>query len=171
MAWMQKKTPEQQEAEAAAKEAERVEAAARYEEEKARAKARKEAAQREKQRQAFFESPTGQARMAFERDDVVFQCAVDVMSQQAIIVSMLGSDTKQSTNDPAYVLNQICREGWDLVTGSFVFIEQEQESRDKFMSTGQNVAIKGKTVGYYLFKRCPENRREVQHSWETAATS
>jgi hypothetical protein len=83
---------------------------------------------------------------------------------------MGGSDTKQSTSDPAYVLNRICREGWDLVTGSFVFIEQEQKSRDKFMSTGQNVAIKGKTVGYYLFKRCPENRREFRHSWETAAT-
>src|SRR3954447_24130582 len=30
---------------------------------------------------------------------------------------------------------------------------------DKFMSSGQNVAIKGMTVGYYLFKRCAANRR------------
>jgi hypothetical protein len=167
---MQKKTPEQQAAEAAAKEAEQAEALARRTAEAAEAKVRKDAAQREKQRKAFFESPAGQARLAFERDDVVFQSSFDVMNQSAIIVSMIGSDTKQSTSDPAYVLNRICREGWDLVTGSFVFIEQEQESRDKFMSTGQNVAIKGKTVGYYLFKRCPENRREFRHSWETADT-
>lgn len=187
---MQKKTPEQQAAEAAVKEAERAEALvqrtteaaeakARQEEEAAKAKVRKDAAQREKQRRAFFESPVGQARLAFEQDDVVFQCSSDVMSQPGIIVGLAhlaiaavmgGSDTEQSTNDPAYVLNRICREGWELVTGSFVFIEQQLESRDNFMSTGQNVAIKGKTVGYYLFRRCPENRREFRHSWETAAT-
>jgi hypothetical protein len=28
------------------------------------------------------------------------------------------------------------------------------------MSSGQNVAIKGTTVGFYLFRYCPENRRE-----------
>lgn len=42
--------------------------------------------------------------------------------------------------------------------GSFVFVEQGQESRDKFMASGQNVAIKGEVVGYYLFKRCEANR-------------
>jgi hypothetical protein len=47
----------------------------------------------------------------------------------------------------------VAREGWELVTGSFVFREQGQQSRDKFMSSGQNVAIKGTTVGYYLFRR------------------
>jgi hypothetical protein len=35
---------------------------------------------------------------------------------------------------------------------SFVFVEQGQQSRDKFMSSGQNVAIKGSVVGYYLFR-------------------
>jgi hypothetical protein len=34
-----------------------------------------------------------------------------------------------------------------------VFIEQGQQSRDKLMSSGQNVAIKDATVGYYLFCR------------------
>lgn len=44
------------------------------------------------------------------------------------------------------------------MNGSFVFVEKGQQSRDKFMSSGQNVAIKGETVGYYLFKRCEANR-------------
>jgi len=57
------------------------------------------------------------------------------------------------------VLNAICREGWDLVSGDFVFVEEGQQSRDKFMSSGQNVAINGRTVGYYLFKRCEANQR------------
>jgi hypothetical protein len=47
---------------------------------------------------------------------------------------------------------------WELVNGSFVFVEQGQQSREKFLSSGQNVAIKGTTVGYYLFRRCAENR-------------
>ncbi|GAA5158953.1 MULTISPECIES: hypothetical protein [Amycolatopsis] len=60
---------------------------------------------------------------------------------------------------PGAILNPVCREGWDLVNGSFVFVEQGQQSRDKLMSSGQNVAVKGQTVGYYLFKRCDANRR------------
>ncbi|EGG45280.1 hypothetical protein SGM_4608 [Streptomyces griseoaurantiacus M045] len=73
---------------------------------------------------------------------------------------MVGSTTTQRTKDSAVVLNAVCREGWELVNGSFVFVEQGQQSRDKFMSSGQNVAIRGETVGYYLFKRCEANRRE-----------
>jgi hypothetical protein len=81
-----------------------------------------------------------------------------VMSQEAIIVAMIGSRTAKSTTDPSEILNAVCRQGWELVNGSFVFVEQGQQSRDKFLSSGQNVAIKGTTVGYYLFRRCPENR-------------
>jgi hypothetical protein len=44
-----------------------------------------------------------------------------------------------------------------------------QQSRDKFLSSGQNVAIRGTTVGYYLFRRCEENRRSTQMPWEIAA--
>jgi hypothetical protein len=85
--------------------------------------------------------------------------AHDVMSQQAVIVSMVGSTTSKKTTDPSQILNAVCNEGWELINGSFVFVEQGQQSRDKFMSSGQNVAIKGTTVGYYLFRRCPENRK------------
>ncbi len=79
------------------------------------------------------------------------------MSQQTIIVAMVGGTTTQTTTDPSAVLNSVCREGWELVNGSFVFVETGQESRDKFLSYGQNVAIKGTTVGYYLFRRTEQN--------------
>jgi hypothetical protein len=80
------------------------------------------------------------------------------MSQQAIIIAMTGGTTAQRTHDPSQVLNAVCREGWDLLTASFTFVEQGQESRDKFLSTGQDVSVKGKTVGYYIFKREPSLR-------------
>lgn len=124
---------------------------------KAAEKARKDAqrvAEHEAQQQALFAaSPVGRARTAFERGDHVFQLAIDVMSQAAIIVAMVGSSTNRTTSDPSEVLNAVCGEGWDLVNGSFVFVAQGEQSRDKFMSSGQNVAIKGTTVGYYLFRR------------------
>jgi Protein of unknown function (DUF2510) len=113
--------------------------------------------QQAREREQFLRTPVGQARIAFERGDHVFQYDHDVMSQQAVIVSMVGSTTSKKTTDPSQILNAVCNEGWELVNGSFVFVEQGQQSRDKFLSSGQNVAIKGTTVGYYLFRRCPEN--------------
>jgi hypothetical protein len=155
MGLLQKKTPEQCDQETAIAEQKRREA-----------EARRRAEEIEKARQAFFATPAGQARAAFERGDQVFQCDFDVMSQRAIIVAMVGSMTAKTTSDPVDILNSVCREGWELVNGSFVFCEQGQQSRDKFLSSGQNVAIKGTTVGYYLFKRCPENRAELTNPWE-----
>jgi hypothetical protein len=155
VALIQKKTPEQRALKAAAKE-----------QEQHAAEVRREADQLQKVRKAFLASPAGQAQTAFDRGDQVFQYAIDVMSQEAIIVAMTGSTTSKKTTDPTEVLNSVCNEGWRLVNGSFVFVEQGQQSRDKFMSSGQNVAIKGTTVGYYLFSRCEENRRQSIKAWE-----
>ena len=125
--------------------------------EKERQRAQKDAQMAERQaqreREAFRRTPVGQARVAFERGDHLFQYAHDVESQDAVIVSMVGSTTNRSSSDPSEILNGVAREGWELVAGSFVFREQGQQSRDKFLSSGQNVAIKGTTVGYYLFRR------------------
>ncbi len=106
-------------------------------------------------------SPPGRAHSAFERGDLVFQYDQDVVKQQAVVVAMVGSTTTKKTTDAVDVLNPVCRQGWELISGSFVFMEEGQQSRDKFMSSGQNVAIKGTAKGYYVFKRCPENRSEA----------
>ena len=133
---------------------------------RADAQRHQEAKELERLRHAFFESPVGQARTAFEQGDEVFQASFDVMSQEALIVAMVGSATKKRTSDPTAVLNAICHEGWELVNGSFVFVEEGQQSRDKFMASGQNVATKGRTFGYYLFKRCESNKQDHTMPWE-----
>lgn len=114
-----------------------------------------------KKRLLFFETPAGRARAAFERGDQVFQYSANVMSQKAIIVAMVGSNTSRRTADPSEILNSVCNEGWDLVNGSFVFVETGQQSRDKFLASGQNVAVSGATVGYYLFRRSPGNKLDT----------
>jgi len=79
---------------------------------------------------------------------------------------MVGANTTKKTTDPTEILNSVCNEGWELVNGSFVFVEEGQQSRDKFASSGQNVATKGSTVGYYLFRRCEANRGDTPEPWE-----
>ena len=132
-------------------------------EEKEAIRQRKEAdrltKEQEERAKAFWTSPAGQARLAYERGDQVFQYSLDVMNQKAVIVAMVGSTTSKREADPSTVLNSVCNEGWELLNGSFVFVEQGQQNRDKLMSSGQNVAIKGATVGYYLFKRNDSNRK------------
>jgi hypothetical protein len=122
--------------------------------------------QMEKARKTFFGTPAGKARLAYERADQVFQYDHNVMSQKAVIVAMVGASNTKTTADPSVILNTVCNEGWELVTGSFVFVEQGMQSRDKLMSSGQNVAIKGATVGYYLFRRCEANKRATNNPWE-----
>jgi hypothetical protein len=155
-----KATPEEQAAKDAAKAAKRAE----KEREAAATRAQKEC-------EAFLRTPVGQARTAFERGDHLFQYAHDVESQSAVIVSMVGSTTNRSSSDPSEILNAVAREGWELVSGSFVFREQGQQSRDKFMSSGQNVAIKGTTVGYYLFRRAEHQRHRAEDALQLTAAA
>jgi hypothetical protein len=107
---------------------------------------------------AFWASPAGMARRSFENGDHVFQYSLDVVNQDAVVVAMIGSTTRKKQADATDVLNAVAREGWELVNGDFVFVMEGQQSRDKFMTSGQNVAVKGTVLGYYLFKRSEANR-------------
>jgi hypothetical protein len=118
----------------------------RGEKEAAAERARIEAEQkeREKQRQAFLSSPAGKAREAFERGDTVFQYSIDVHQTKATVLALTGAfRSSKETNDPTDVLNSVCHQGWEIVNGSFVFLELGSESRDKFIASGQQIAVKG----------------------------
>jgi hypothetical protein len=110
------------------------------------------------ERATFTESPVARARSAYARGDHLYQYSLDVMTQGAVIVAMVGSATTNATTDPSDVVNAVAREGWDLVNASFVFVAEGEQSRDKLLSSGQNVAVHGRTVAYYVFRRCPSNR-------------
>ena len=110
------------------------------------------------ERQQFLRTPVGQAQSAFERGDHVFQYSHDLLDQQPVIISWMGGKTRDTTSDPSQILNAVCKQGWELVNGSFVFVEHGSQSRNKLMSSGERVDVKGTTVGYYLFRRCPDNR-------------
>src|SRR4051794_19352482 len=90
-------------------------------EEIAAKEARQRKAQQDKALKAFLTSPAGRARGSFENGDRVFQYVIDVMSQSAVVVAMIGSTTTKTAIDPSDVLNSVCDEGWELVNGDFVF--------------------------------------------------
>jgi hypothetical protein len=48
----------------------------------------------------------------------VFQYSIDVMSQEAIIVAMIGSTTSNRQADPTVVVNSVCHQGWSWLTAT-----------------------------------------------------
>lgn len=113
----------------------------------------KQAAATDAAERAYWESPVGQAKLAHQRGDAVFQLAMPLRGQKAVIVPMAGGTSVATEKDWTAELNEVVSVGWDLVNGSVVFVQTGQESREKFMASGQNVAISGQVIGYYLFKR------------------
>ena len=127
----------------------------------------RESAARERLRNEFYRSPAGRARAAYERGAQVFQYEIDVQDVRATVVPMMTATAKRTrTNDASEILSAVCDEGWELVNGSFVFVQTGSESRDKFMASGQQIAVRGTTVGYYLFKRNEENWRPGVDPWD-----
>jgi hypothetical protein len=117
---------------------------------------RKAAEEEMKVEAAFAASPPGLARSAFQRGDHVFQASFDLANTSTYHV-LMKTGTWTSAEDPTAILNAICDEGWELITGSVVFHETGSQSRDKFMASGQHIAVQGKVIGYYLFRRKEEN--------------
>jgi hypothetical protein len=121
----------------------------------------KAAKQAEKDAQAFAASPVGQARAATQRGDGYFEIEVDLRATGNLNPWAAGQDHHASLmgapNRPRQgrmdVLSQVEAEGWVLQHVSHVFVQTGEESRDKFASSGQRVAVRGKIVGIYLFGR------------------
>jgi len=102
----------------------------------------------EAQRQAFFQSPAGRARLAFERGQDLFQYELEIdQVQPTLIPGPLGAQPRV-TQDPVDILNSVVVEGWKLVDGKFFYAE----SRGVF--------------GCYLFKRSKKRRRQMSDPWQ-----
>jgi hypothetical protein len=51
------------------------------------------------------------------------------------------------------LLGQIEEAGWRLEHADWVYIQTGQNSRDKFLASGQHVVVTGEVIGIYLFRR------------------
>lgn len=100
------------------------------------------------QREAFFQSPAGRARLAFERGQHLFQYELEIdQVTPTLIPGPLGAPPRV-TQDPVDILNSVVVEGWKLVDGRFFYAEQRG------------------VFGCYLFKRSKKRRQQMNDPWQ-----
>ena len=114
--------------------------------------ARRAAAEKE---EAYRSSPLGQARRSYDRGDILLQMSLDLEDVRARVVALEDAHTERTAMDVTETLNVIVAEGWDFYSLSTAFVHEGEQSRDKFLSTGQQVAVRGRLVGTYIFTRRP----------------
>lgn len=105
---------------------------------------------------AFWASPQGKATKAFDRGDEFFQIEIPHTSVTGFSSAAFNKSTagkarpKLSRTD---LLGQIEEAGWLLEHADWVYVQTGQNSRDKFLASGQHVVVTGEVMGIYLFRR------------------
>lgn len=106
------------------------------------------------------------AQGAFERGDGWFQTEIEGRSTGSMMPGKFPADFgmpplhRTKVEHPSVehsarsdLLSRIEDAGWSLHTAQYLHVQLGEESREKWMSSGEQVAIKGKIVGMYLFRR------------------
>lgn len=104
----------------------------------------------------YWASPQGSAIQAFERGDEFFQIeiphsSVTGFTNAAFNTTTQGKIHRQLTRTD--LLGQIEEAGWRLEHADWVYVQTGQNSRDKFLASGQHVVVTGEVIGMYLFRR------------------
>ena len=135
-----------EEKEAARKE--REAAAAREEAERAE---RAQAAEEQRKRAAFLATPVGAATEAKKAGHRFFEIQLKVGGHEG--TAGFGSTTSRRTAaSSAGTLEEIEKLGWQLEHASYFFMITGESSTDHFITTGQSTAVRGVTMGVYLFR-------------------
>jgi hypothetical protein len=109
--------------------------------------------------QQFDSSVQGRARAAFASGDGFFEIELDLRATGNLNShggtgfdggSLGGHKPRSGRMD---VLSVIESEGWELAFVDHVFVMTGEDSRDKFMASGQRTSVRGKIIGIYLFRR------------------
>jgi hypothetical protein len=138
-------------------EAERIQrkdaAQARKEAERKRRQQEFDVQERARREAEFRASPPGLARTSHHRGDALLQISLDLEDVKSHVIAMDSAWSTRHANDVSEILNAICAEGWDLHSFSTSFVHMGEVSRDRFLASGQEVAVKGRLVGTYVFAR------------------
>jgi hypothetical protein len=127
--------------------------------------AEERAAEKEQERKddhyrRWYYGPVGQAKVAHHRGDTVYQVPLVLGQQVGVVIAMVGTENRSTSTNVNDVLNAIAAEGWDLLTVSVVYVTTGEVSRDRFLASGQQVAISGMQVGYYVWRRREKSAAE-----------
>ena len=145
----------QKEAERSERDRQRADDRAGRERQKTHEKSAKERAAAE---EAFLRSPVGRATAARAEGAGFFHVELEMSevgrSNLDLLVGYSGAPgVERRRAGHGDVLAQVEDVGWRLEHVGYVYVETGQVSRDKLLSSGQQVATLGKTVGHFLFRR------------------
>lgn len=106
----------------------------------------------EKAHQAWLKSPIGMATQAKEQGNGFFEIELEIGSSKREVVFGSADFGSHRKSDFTGLLSQIESIGWRLEHVGYYFMITGETSRDKFLASGQNTAVNGKTMGVYLFR-------------------
>jgi len=113
----------------------------------------KEAKQREEaEHRAWLATPLGMATSAKEAGNGFFEIELEIGSSKRTVAFGTADYGKHKKSDFTGLLSQIENAGWKLEHVGYYFMITGETSRDKFLASGQNTAVNGKTMGVYLFR-------------------
>jgi hypothetical protein len=137
-------------AEKAAEQAERQRLTDEYEQELA---ANRAAADQAKAQAELAASPIGQATQAWTDGLTFFEVQLDVgrSTREASWGTTSGAEERSTRH--LGTLGEIEAIGWRLEHAGYIFMVTGESTSEKFILSGQQVAVSGKTVGIYLFRR------------------
>jgi len=118
--------------------------------------AKQDTEQREQAEREFRNSPVGRATTAYEQGAGFFQIELEVSEvARSFLASNYQGYSVRRREGPGHAdaLSEIESVGWHLAHVGFVYVMTGQVSRDKILSSGQEVGVMGKTMGIYLFRR------------------
>jgi hypothetical protein len=113
----------------------------------------KEAKQREEAaHKAWLATPLGMATSAKEAGNGFFEIELEIGSSKRSVSFGSSDFGDHKKSDFTGLLSQIETVGWKLEHVGYYFMITGETSRDKFLASGQNTAVNGKTMGVYLFR-------------------
>jgi len=121
-------------------------------EEKAALEASKAKQKAEAQHRAWLSTPLGMATSAKEAGNGFFEIELEIGSSKRSVSFGTSDFGQHRKSDFSGLLSQIEDVGWKLEHVGYYFMITGETSRDKFLASGQNTAVNGKTMGVYLFR-------------------
>lgn len=117
------------------------------------AEAKKKAQQKDDAlHQAWLKTPLGMATVAKDAGNGFFEIELEIGSSQRTVTFGTADFGQHKKSDFTGLLSQIEGVGWRLEHVGYYFMITGETSRDKFLASGQNTAVNGKTMGVYLFR-------------------
>lgn len=102
--------------------------------------------------QAWLASPLGMAISAKEAGNRFLEIELEVGISDRTVSFGMADFGEYKKSESTGLLSQIEDAGWRLEHVGYYFMITGEESRDKFIDSGQHTAVKGQTMGVYLFR-------------------